>query len=49
MAETIARETGAKVLMLRAGHNLTRDEFERGVTFISLMEENLQNLKTGLQ
>ncbi|QXE90504.1 zinc ABC transporter substrate-binding protein [Geomonas subterranea] len=49
LAETIARETGAKVLMLRAGHNVTRDDLQRGVTFISLMEENLQNLKTGLQ
>lgn len=49
VAETIARETGAKVLMLRAAHNLTRDEFDRGVSFISLMEQNLQNLKTGLQ
>lgn len=49
VAETIARETGAKVLMLRAGHNVTRDDLQRGVTFISLMEENLQNLKTGLQ
>ena len=49
VAETIARETGAKVLMLRAAHNLTRDEFQRGVTFMSLMEEDLQNLKTGLQ
>jgi zinc transport system substrate-binding protein len=49
VAETIARETGAKVLTLRAAHNLTRDEFQRGVTFISLMEQNLQNLKTGMQ
>ena len=49
VAETIARETGAKVLMLRAGHNVTRDELERGVTFIALMEENLKNLRTGLQ
>jgi len=49
IAETIARETGAKVLMLSAGHNLTRDDFQRGVTFFSLMEQNLQNLKTGLQ
>ena len=49
VAQTIARETGAHVLMLRAGHNLTRDEFDRGVTFISLMDQNLQNLKTGLQ
>jgi zinc transport system substrate-binding protein len=49
VAETIARETGAQVLVLRAAHNLTRDEFQRGVTFISLMEENLRNLQKGLQ
>jgi len=49
VAETIARETGAKVLMLRAGHNVTREDLERGVSFISIMEENLRNLKTGLQ
>ena len=49
VAETIARETGAKVLMLHAGHNVSRDDLERGVSFISIMEENLQNLKTGLQ
>jgi zinc transport system substrate-binding protein len=49
VAETIARETGAKVLNLRAAHNLTKDELQRGVSFISLMQENLNNLKTGLQ
>lgn len=49
LAETLARETGAKVLMLRAGHNVTREEMERGVTFAAIMEENLRNLKTGLQ
>ena len=49
VAETLARETGAKVLMLRAGHNVTKDDLDRGVSFVSIMEENLQNLKTGLQ
>ena len=49
VAETLARETGAKVLMLRAGHNVTKDDLDRGISFISIMEENLQNLKTGLQ
>lgn len=49
VAETIARETGAKVLMLRAGHNVSREDLERGATFVSIMEENLNNLKTGLQ
>lgn len=49
VAETLARETGARVLMLRAAHNLTRDELTRGVSFVSLMDENLRNLKQGLQ
>jgi len=49
VAETIARETGAKVLMLRAGHNVTKEELERGVSFIEIMEDNLRNLKTGLK
>lgn len=49
VAETIARETGAKVLMLRAGHNITKKDLERGVSFIAIMEDNLRNLKAGLQ
>ena len=49
VAETIARETGAKVLMLWDGANVTKDELQRGVTFVSLMEDDLRDLKTGLQ
>jgi len=49
VAETIARETGASLLMLHGAHNLTKEEFEKGVTFISLMEENLKSLEVGLQ
>jgi zinc transport system substrate-binding protein len=49
VAETIAKETGASLLMLHGAHNLTKDEFEKGVTFISLMEGNLKNLEVGLQ
>jgi zinc transport system substrate-binding protein len=49
VAEVISKETGAKLLMLHGAHNLTKDEFEKGVTFISLMEGNLKNLEIGLQ
>ncbi len=49
VSETIARETGASLLKLHSGHNLTKEEWDRGVTFISLMEQNLENLKIGLQ
>jgi zinc transport system substrate-binding protein len=49
MAETLAREAKAETLILNPGHNLQKDEFDKGVTFISLMEENLESLKIGLE
>jgi len=49
MAETIATEADAKTLILNPGHNLQKEQFEQGITFISLMEENLENLKIGLE
>lgn len=49
IAETITGETGGSLLMLHAAHNISKDEFTKGVTFISLMEKNLVNLLTGLQ
>ncbi len=49
VAEVIAKETGAEILKLHAAHNLTKEEWERGVAFIGLMEQNLVNLKAGLQ
>jgi zinc transport system substrate-binding protein len=49
IAETIARETGATLLRLNVAHNVTKEEMEKGATFISLLEGDLANLKTGLQ
>jgi zinc transport system substrate-binding protein len=49
VAETIARETGAKLLILHGAHNISKDEWDKHVTFLSLMEDNLKNLKTGLE
>jgi zinc transport system substrate-binding protein len=48
LARTLAREIGGRVLVLYAGHNLTRDEQDRGVGFFDLMEKNLANLRDGL-
>jgi zinc transport system substrate-binding protein len=48
VARTVARETGAELLMLHAAHNLSREEFERGASFIGIMQANLVNLKRGL-
>lgn len=49
VADTIAKETGAGLLQLHAAHNITKEEWDRGVTFTDLMEQTLGNLKAGLQ
>lgn len=48
-ADTIAKETGATVLLLHGAHNISKDDLAKGVTFIALMKKNLVNLRTGLE
>jgi len=48
-AEMIARETGAKVLLLNGAHNISKEDFDKKVTFVLLMRQNLVNLRLGLQ
>jgi zinc transport system substrate-binding protein len=49
VSEIIAKETGAALLKLNGAHNITKEEFRNGTTFLSLMEDNLVNLKAGLE
>ncbi|KAF0184531.1 MAG: zinc transport system substrate-binding protein [Nitrospirae bacterium] len=49
IAETIARETGAELLLLHGAHNISRTDFDRGVTFLQLMEKNFASLRKGLE
>jgi len=49
IADTISRETGASVLKLHGAHNISKNDLEAGATFLSLMEQNLKNLRIGLQ
>ncbi len=48
LARVMAREVGARTLVLNPGANLTKEELELGKTFFDIMEENLENLKDGL-
>lgn len=48
LTETLAREAKVDVLMLHGAHNLSKDDFNRGVTFIELMDRNLAQLQKGL-
>ena len=45
IADTIAAETGAKTALLHACHNVTKEEFDAGETYLSLMRRNLQQLQ----
>ena len=47
-AKTISQETGTKMLLFHSCHNLTKEEFEAGETYLSLMNKNLNNLKEAL-
>ena len=48
MANTLSEETNAKVLLFHACHNVTRDEMAQGITYIDLMNQNVENLKEAL-
>jgi zinc transport system substrate-binding protein len=49
LAQALAREAGVSVLILNPGANLTREEGKDKLTFIDLMENNLANLRKGLE
>ena len=48
-AKSIANETGAKVLQIQTLHNISKDDFKNGETYVSLMQRNLKVLKEALQ
>lgn len=48
LSEKLCSATGAKMLPLYVCHNVTKDEFEEGVTYIDLMYKNLNNLREAL-
>lgn len=48
ICNSIARDTGARSEQLNAVHNITKDDFESGKTYLDLMEDNLKVLKEAL-
>lgn len=49
LAETLSREIGARTLVLNPVEGLTREEAAAGKNYVSLMRENLESLRTGLE
>jgi zinc transport system substrate-binding protein len=44
IAQTIAESTGAEVKTFNSCHNITKDQFKDGVTYLQLMTENVATL-----
>lgn len=47
-AQLISEDTGAEMRLFTSCHNVTKEEFENGETYISLMRRNLSALKEAL-
>lgn len=48
IAQMISDETGAQMLLLHSCHNVSKEDFNQGVTYLSLMKQNVENLRMGL-
>ena len=48
VADMICEAAGCGRLTFHSCHNVTRDEWEAGETYVSLMRRNLENLRTAL-
>jgi len=49
LAGMIAGETGVGLLKLNNGHDIRKKDLDKGVSFISIMENNLVNLQKGMK
>jgi zinc transport system substrate-binding protein len=48
IANAISSETGAKVLEFKSAHNILQKDFESGITYIDIMNDNIKVLKEAL-
>ena len=48
IADSICEETGSSKLLFHSCHNISQDDFNNGVSYLSLMKNNLKNLKEAL-
>lgn len=49
VVDTICEDTGAEKLQFNSCHNVSQKQFNDGVTYITLMKENVENLKKALK
>jgi len=49
MANAISEATGAKVRLLHAAHNISKDDFKKGLSYLDIMNRNVSALKEALE
>lgn len=49
IADTICSETGTKKLLFHSCHNISKEDFDSGASYLSLMKQNLSNLKEAIK
>ena len=48
IAQNVVEATDTKILTLHSCHNVSAEDFEKGITYIDLMKQNAQNLRKAL-
>ena len=48
IAKTVAEETGAEILTLQSMQTVSQDDFSAGKSYVSIMRENIEALRKGL-
>ena len=48
VADSIAEATGTRTALFHTCHNVSREDLAAGATYISLMEGNLDRLRTAM-
>ena len=49
IAKTIAESTNAEMLVFHTVHNVSKEELGNGASYVSVMRQNLENLKKALK
>ncbi len=48
IADTICEDTAARKLLFHSCHNITQEEFDNGISYVELMNQNAKNLEEAL-
>ena len=48
VSRSISEDTGVEMLLFHSCHNVSKEDFNNGITYLDLMKQNAENLRKGL-